>query len=73
MKDINEVLRQKESDCSRLQKEIDALRIAIPLLTDDSERSTEESEQPEEQGPTVSSSQTSSGSRFWRRRRENEG
>jgi hypothetical protein len=32
MKDAYEVLRQKESDFARLRREIDALRVAIPLL-----------------------------------------
>ena len=32
MKDIYEMLRQKESDCARVQAEIEALRLVIPLL-----------------------------------------
>lgn len=32
MKDIYEVLRQKEIDCARVQAEIEALRLVIPLL-----------------------------------------
>jgi hypothetical protein len=34
MKDVYEVLRRKELDVSRLQKEVDALRVAAPLLAD---------------------------------------
>jgi len=34
MKDVYEVLRQKELEVSRLQKEVDALRVAAPLLKD---------------------------------------
>jgi hypothetical protein len=34
MKDVYEVLRQKELEVSRLQKEVEALRVAAPLLTD---------------------------------------
>ena len=34
MKDAYEVLRQKETDFARLRREIDALRVAIPLLLD---------------------------------------
>jgi hypothetical protein len=34
MKDVHEVLRQKELEVSRLQKEVDALRVAAPLLKD---------------------------------------
>jgi len=32
VKDIHEVLRQKEIDCARVQAEIEALRVVIPLL-----------------------------------------
>jgi hypothetical protein len=32
MRNIYEVLRQKELDVSRLQKEVEALRVAAPLL-----------------------------------------
>lgn len=32
MKDVYEVLRQKEADRLRIQSEIEALRIVIPLL-----------------------------------------
>lgn len=32
MRDIFEVLQQKEADCARLRHEIEALRIAIPLV-----------------------------------------
>ena len=32
MKDIYEVLRQKEIDCARVQAEIEALRLVIPLV-----------------------------------------
>jgi hypothetical protein len=34
MKDVYEVLRQKELEVSRLQKEVDALRVVAPLLKD---------------------------------------
>jgi len=36
MKNIFEVLRSKEQDILRIRKEIDALRIAARLLTEDS-------------------------------------
>jgi hypothetical protein len=32
VKDIHELLREKEMDCVRVQKEIDALRLVIPLM-----------------------------------------
>ena len=34
MRDVYEVLRQKELQVSRLEKEIEALRVAAPLLAD---------------------------------------
>lgn len=37
MKNIFEVIRQKEQEIQELQKQIDALRIAARLLSDDSE------------------------------------
>jgi hypothetical protein len=37
MKNIYEVLRQKELDLARLEKEVEALRLAAPLLTDEKE------------------------------------
>jgi hypothetical protein len=35
MKDVYEVLRQKELELSRLEKEVEALRVAAPLLLAD--------------------------------------
>jgi hypothetical protein len=35
MKNVYEVLRQKELELSRLKKEIEALRVAAPLLSED--------------------------------------
>jgi hypothetical protein len=37
MKDVYELLRQKELELSRLEIEVEALRIAAPLLSDDGE------------------------------------
>ena len=34
MRDVYEVLRQKELEMSRLQEEVEALRVAAPLLAD---------------------------------------
>jgi hypothetical protein len=39
MKDVYEVLRQKEMDLARLRKEIEALRLVIPLLANPTENS----------------------------------
>jgi hypothetical protein len=37
MKNVYEVLRQKELEVSRLEKEVEALRVAAPLLSEDDE------------------------------------
>ena len=37
MKNIYEVLRQKELEVSRLEEEVEALRIAAPLVAEDVE------------------------------------
>ncbi len=37
MKNVYEVLRQKELEVSRLEKEVDALRVAAPLLSEEGE------------------------------------
>ena len=41
MKNVYEVLRQKELELSRLEKEVEALRVAAPLLSDDKELSAD--------------------------------
>jgi len=41
MKNVYEVLRQKELELSRLEKEVEALRVAAPLLSEDKEGSSE--------------------------------
>ncbi len=38
MKNIYDTIRQKESDLRRLEKEVEALRIAATLLTDDTDK-----------------------------------
>jgi len=35
MKNVYEVLRQKELELTRLEKEVEALRLVAPLLSDD--------------------------------------
>ncbi len=35
MKNVYEVLRQKELELSRLEREVEALRVAAPLLAED--------------------------------------
>jgi hypothetical protein len=41
MKNVYEVLRQKELELTRLEKEVEALRVAAPLLSDEKEALTE--------------------------------
>jgi hypothetical protein len=41
MKNIYEVLRQKELELTRLEKEVEALRIAAPLLSEEKEQVAE--------------------------------
>ena len=42
MKNVYEVLRQKELELTRLEKEVEALRIAAPLLSEEKGESTAE-------------------------------
>jgi hypothetical protein len=37
MKNVYEVLRQKELELARLEKEVEALRVTAPLLSEDKE------------------------------------
>jgi len=41
MKNVYEVLRQKELELARLEKEVEALRIAAPLLSEEKEAPAE--------------------------------
>ena len=41
MKNVYEVLRQKELELARLEKEVEALRVAAPLLSDDKEAASD--------------------------------
>ena len=59
MKDVYAVLRQKEIEQSRLEKEVEALRVAAPLLSEDGEakndhqptlRAINDSPQPDHSG-----------------------
>jgi len=42
MRDVYEVLRQKDLELSRLEKEVAALRVAVPLLSEDDEADTDD-------------------------------
>jgi hypothetical protein len=59
MKNVYEVLRQKELEVSRLEKEVEALRVVAPLLSEDGEaeddqptlqRAVNETPQPDHSG-----------------------
>jgi hypothetical protein len=41
MKNVYEVLRQKEMELTRLEKEVEALRLVAPLLSEDKEATSE--------------------------------
>jgi len=41
MKDVYDVLRQKEHELTRLEKEVEALRVAAPLLSEEKEQLAE--------------------------------
>jgi hypothetical protein len=46
MKNVYEVLRQKELELSRLEKEVEALRVAAPLLSDDKDVTSDTATSP---------------------------
>ncbi len=46
MKNVYEVLRQKELELTRLEKEVEALRIAAPLLSEEMKESVSEPSKP---------------------------
>jgi hypothetical protein len=52
MKNVYEVLRQKELEMARLEKEVEALRVAAPLLSDDKDLAADASTSK----PTLASS-----------------
>ena len=81
MKDVYEVLRQKEVDCARLRIEIEALRLVIPLLDDEHSMPEPEDQEQRTSSFFASESINTNGadvprldytkSSFWGRRREN--
>ena len=46
MKNVYEVLRQKELELTRLEKEVEALRIAAPLLSEEAKEAAPEAPKP---------------------------
>jgi hypothetical protein len=72
MKDINEVLRQKELDLARVEAEVEALRVAAALLSDDHQASEDDKStlpsHPIRLPQAVNASPQSSGSSHWEER-----
>ncbi|MFI5111231.1 MAG: hypothetical protein ACHP9S_00280 [Terriglobales bacterium] len=60
MKNIYEVLRQKENEIQQLQKDIEALRVAARLLADDNELDTVRSVTSTGTAPRVSATAVAS-------------
>ena len=54
MRNVYEVLRQKELELARLEKEVEALRVAAPLLSEEKEASPESTNNK----PTLATSTT---------------
>jgi hypothetical protein len=46
MKNVYEVLRQKELELSRLEKEVEALRVVAPLLSEEAKEMMSETPKP---------------------------
>jgi len=57
MKNVYEVLRQKELELARLEKEVEALRVAAPLLSDDKELAPETVAKPAHSTPVAAPQQ----------------
>lgn len=57
MKNVYEVLRQKELELARLEKEVEALRVAAPLLSDDKDVNAESNPKPTLASATATSQQ----------------
>jgi hypothetical protein len=60
MKDVYEVLREKEIEIVRLRHEIEALRCAIPLLSDDRHQADDETSEWQ-----VAPGTGTAGKKFW--------
>jgi len=77
VRDVYELLREREMDCARLQTEIDALRLVILLLTDEEGREQHESPEQENAAPEKTGTDGPFSSplgytewSFWKRRGE---
>lgn len=62
MKDVYELLREKETAILRLRQEIEALRCVVPLLSDDLQQA--DNETSEWQAPHAPGTGTA-GNKFW--------
>ena len=85
MKDVNELLTQKEAEVARVRKEIESLQMVLPLLADDAAEAEPErkpvsnvqGDASEASSPVQATgtddlfSSTKSGSRFWSFGRQN--
>jgi hypothetical protein len=74
MKDVYEVLREKEADRQRIQSEIEALQIVIPLLDEKSGQAGSDSGRQAEESSTdandtaeaVNNGDKASGGSWWK-------
>ena len=73
MKNVYEVLRQKEEDRRRIQSEIEALRTVIPLLEENSNQPVSESgshtlnsREAEHPAETINNADKASGGSWWK-------
>ena len=53
MKNVLEVLRQKELELARVEKEVEALRVAAPLLSEDRADEGNAETNPDRYSPTT--------------------
>jgi hypothetical protein len=65
MKDVYEVLRQKELEVSRLKQEVKALRVAAPLLSDGEAEDQPTLERAVNETPQSDSGWQERGKRHW--------
>jgi len=73
MKDFHDVLRQKETDLVRVQREVEALKLVISLLEEHLMSQTQDDPGPSSESTgtegAISSSLGRSESSFWKRKK----
>jgi len=73
MKDFHDVLRQKETDLVRVQREVEALKLVISLLEEHLMSQTQDDPGPSSESTgtegVISSSLGRSESSFWKRKK----